>query len=95
MSHGHDDHDKGAGHGGPATPPAPPPPPQPHVFTIARGSTWIGFLLWLGGAVAALGYLWISQFACFGWAAFASVYGFSIWLAARETLSLEYRSSKG
>ena len=85
MSHdAHDDH--GAAHPAPA-PPEPKGPPPPHVLTIARGTRGIGLLLWALGFAATLYYFAVGPWSCIAWSAFASLYGFAIWLAARDTLA--------
>lgn len=94
MAHDHHDHAEHAGHGaGHATGhdahghgAAPPEPPPPHVFTIARGAYWTGLGLWAVGLVAAIVLGVMASCPGFWTAAFASLYGLCIWLAARSTL---------
>jgi len=79
MSHTHDEPTT-------AVPETPAPIPE-HVRTIARLSRWLGLGLWAAAFVAAwLLLAWVGWTA-FWVAAFASLYGMCIWLAAGDTLS--------
>src|SRR5262245_57766922 len=91
MAHAHDDGHGGHGdpHGGHGhAPPEPPPgPPPPHVLAIARVTRVLGLGLCAGAALWALVVLVQHQCTAFHWSLFACLYGFCIWLAARDTLA--------
>ena len=92
MAHGHDDDhggshgghdDHGGGHGGHGAPEPPPGPPPPHVRTIARITRLVGLALWAAGLGGFLLLALRHDCTPAHWSAFASLYGFCIWLAAR------------
>jgi uncharacterized membrane protein YjjP (DUF1212 family) len=62
-----------------------PPTVTPQAVAVAAVTGKLGLVLWAGGAALALVGLWQGHWVRFAWAAFASVYGFAVWLAARDT----------
>ena len=75
-------------HTAPTTPlPEEPPPPAQHVVTISQLTRVLGLGLWSIGFLAAWLLLWRSGSTAFFVAAFVSLYGMCVWLAAADTLS--------